>query len=60
MDHDYTSPMHDGTEFFRHRYETIRLEREIERMDSFEDFESFYTDEFIDGNRRGASGRKSQ
>ena len=51
MDNKYVSPLHDGTEFFRHRYPTIRLEHEIERMNSFEDFERFYTDELIGDNR---------
>ena len=51
MEHDYTSPLQDGTEFFRHRYPTIRLENEIERLQSFEDFERFYTDDLIDDNR---------
>lgn len=51
MEQDYTSPLQDGTEFFKHRYPTIRLEREIEHLQSFEDFERFYTDELINDNR---------
>ena len=51
MDYDYTSPMQDETEFFKHRYPTIQLEREIERLQSFEDFERFYTDGLINDNR---------
>ena len=51
MDHDYTSPLQDETDFFKHRYPTIQLEREIERLQSFEDFERFYTDGLINDNR---------
>lgn len=51
MDHDYTSPLQDETDFFKHRYPTIHLEREIERLQSFEDFERFYTDDLINDNR---------
>ena len=51
MEHDYTSPLHGGTEFFRHRYPTIQLEREIEHLNSFEDFERYYSDDLINDNR---------
>ena len=51
MSNDYASPMQNGTEFFRHRYPTIQLERQIARLDSFEDFERFYSDDLIDSNR---------
>ena len=44
------SPLQSGTEFFRHRYPTIQLEREIKHLQSFEDFERFYTDDLINDN----------
>ena len=42
--------LHDGNIFFKHRYPSIDIEAAINRMDSFEDFERFYTDDLMDEN----------
>lgn len=42
--------LHDGNKFFEHKYPTIDVERFIERMDSFEEFEKFFTDDLMDEN----------
>ena len=46
-----TSPLQSGTEFFKHKYPSIRLEQEINHLQSFEEFEHYYTDDLIDDNR---------
>ena len=41
---------HDGNEFFQYRYATIDIASRIEKMDTFEQFEDFYSYELMDGN----------
>ncbi len=41
---------HDGNRFFKHKYASIDLEYAINHIDSFADFEKYYTDELMDGN----------
>lgn len=47
---DGLSQLHDGNIFFRHKYSTVTLAEQIREMDSFEEFEKFYTDELVDEN----------
>lgn len=42
--------MHDGNLFFQHRYVSVDIERAIERIDSYEEFESFYTNDLMGEN----------
>ena len=42
--------MHDGNLFFEHKYPSIDIDRAIDRMNSFEEFEQFYTDDLMDEN----------
>ena len=42
--------MHDGNLFFKHKYASIDIEHDIQHIDSFEEFEKFYTDDLIEGN----------
>ena len=41
---------HDGNRFFKHQYASIDLEYAITCIDSFADFEKYYTDDLMDGN----------
>lgn len=41
---------HDGNLFFQYEYATIDIAHQIKSMDSFEEFEKFYTTELMDGN----------
>ena len=49
-DDNYTQDFHSGNLFFKHQYTSLNIEHAIERIDSFKEFEEFYTDELIDGN----------
>lgn len=42
--------MHDGNLFYEHRYPTISIEHAVERMETFEEFEKFFTDDLMDEN----------
>lgn len=42
--------MHDGNLFFKHKYPSISIEHAIDRFNSFEEFENFYTDDLMDEN----------
>ena len=42
--------MHDGNLFFKHKYPTISIEHAVERFNSFEEFEKFFTDDLMDEN----------
>ena len=42
--------MHDGNLFFKHKYPTVDIEHAVERFDSFEEFEKFFTDDLMDEN----------
>ena len=42
--------LHDGNMFFQHKYPSIDIERAMEEMDSFEEFERFYTDDLMGEN----------
>ena len=41
--------LHDGNVFFQHKYPSI-IERAMEHMNSFEEFEAFYTDDLMGEN----------
>ena len=42
--------MHDGNIFFKHKYPTISIEHAVERFETFEEFEKFFTDDLMDEN----------
>lgn len=42
--------MHDGNLFFKHKYPTLSIENAVERFNSFEEFEKFFTDDLMDEN----------
>lgn len=42
--------LHDGNQFFKHKYETISIEQMADRFQSFEQFERFFTDDLMDEN----------
>lgn len=42
--------MHDGNLFFRHKYPSIDIERAIERIESFEEFEKYFSDDLMAEN----------
>jgi len=42
--------LHSGNRFFAHRYESIRISDSIETMNSFEEFERFYSTDLMDEN----------
>lgn len=42
--------MHDGNLFFKHKYPTLSIEHAVEKFDTFEEFESFFTDDLMDEN----------
>lgn len=44
------SNLHDGNVFFRHKYPSIDIERAIKSIETFEEFEKFYTNDLMDGN----------
>ena len=48
MDED--NKLHSGNLFFEHKYPSINIETAIKRMDSFEQFESYYTEDLMDEN----------
>lgn len=50
MDMRCCDEMHDGNLFFEHKYPSIDIDRAIDRMNSFEEFEQFYTDDLMDEN----------
>ena len=41
---------HAGNQFFMYEYPTITLENQIKSMDTFEEFDRFFTNELMDGN----------
>lgn len=41
---------HDGNLFFMHKHRTIDIARQIKSMNTFKEFDDFYTDELIEGN----------
>lgn len=43
--------VHSGTLFFKPKYESMDLERAIDRLNSFEAFEQYYTDDLMDANQ---------
>ena len=42
--------LHDGNIFFRHRYPSIDIERQLDHLNSFEEFEKFFSDDLMDEN----------
>ena len=57
MDSEYLNPkreglgeIHDGNQFFQYRYATVDIAKKIDTMDSFEEFDKFYTYDLLDGN----------
>jgi transcriptional regulator with XRE-family HTH domain len=42
--------MHDGNLFFRHKYPSIDVERMLDRFDSFEEFDAFFSTDLMDEN----------
>ena len=42
--------MHDGNLFFKHKYPTISIEHAVERFDTFEEFEKFFSKDLMDEN----------
>lgn len=42
--------MHSGNMFFEHKYPSIDINRAIEKMRSFDDFERYYTTDLMDEN----------
>lgn len=42
--------MHDGNLFYEHKYPSISIENAVERMQTFEEFERFFTDDLMDEN----------
>lgn len=42
--------LHDGNMFFRHKYPSISIEHAIEKFNTFEEFENFFTDDLMDEN----------
>ena len=42
--------LHDGNKFFMHRYPSIDIERALEHIDTFEEFEKFFNDDLMDEN----------
>ena len=42
--------MHDGNLFFKHKYPTISIEHAVERFNTFEEFEKFFTNDLMDEN----------
>ena len=43
--------MNSGNMFFEHKYPSIDINRAIEKMRSFEDFERYYTTDLMDENQ---------
>ena len=39
--------LHSGNRFFAHRYESVRISDSIDSMNSFEEFENFYSDDLM-------------
>ena len=52
MEHEIeqTNKIHDGNKFFQYRYQTLDIAERIKQMETFEEFESFYTYDLMDGN----------
>ena len=42
--------LHDGNLFFRHKYPSIDIERALDRINSFEEFEQYYSDDLMSEN----------
>ncbi len=42
--------MHDGNLFFKHKYPSISIEHAVNNFKTFEEFESFFTDDLMDEN----------
>lgn len=42
--------MHDGNLFFKHKYTSISIEYAIEKFNTFEEFEKYFTDDLMDEN----------
>jgi len=50
LDKDGLNEIHDGNLFFMHKHKTIDITKQIEVMNSFEEFDNYYTNELMDGN----------
>lgn len=50
QENDGLSNRHSGNEFFQYRFGTLDISQRIQEMNSFEEFEKFYTYDLIDGN----------
>ena len=42
--------LHDGNIFFRHRYPSMAVEMFVERFETFEEFEKFFTNDLMNEN----------
>lgn len=42
--------MHDGNLFFKHKYPTVSIEYAVDRFNTFEEFEEFFTSDLMDEN----------
>lgn len=48
---DERTRLHNGNIMFEHKFPTIVLEEQMKRIDSFEEFDAFYSDELLKENR---------
>ena len=42
--------MHDGNLFFQHKYPSIDIERAVDCIESFEEFENYFSEDLMDEN----------
>ena len=42
--------MHDGNLFFQHKYPSIDIERAVDYIESFEEFENYFSEDLMDEN----------
>ena len=50
LEEDGLGKWHDGNLFFQYEHATLDIAHQIKSMNTFEEFEKFYTDELMDGN----------
>lgn len=50
MERDNQPKLHDGNTFFEHKYPSIDIERAIENLYSFEQFDQFFSDDLMNEN----------
>ena len=48
FNNEYEQELHSGNRFFEHKFPSVRLDKAIDTMNTFEEFEEYYTGDLMD------------